>query len=175
MTEKKDTLDYDDYISEFVYGSVDGVITTFAIISGAIGSNLAPLIIVILGISSVLADGFSMGVSSYLSAQAAKEHAESHIDESMKKDPIWIGFITFISFVILGSIPVIPFMVTDCELAKYISLGLAAVLFVFIGLVKSVVNKTSKLKGISITFGLGMSAAIISWYVAYILKTIYDV
>ena len=174
MTEKRDKVDYDDYISEFVYGSVDGVITTFAIISGAIGSDLAPLIIVILGLSSVLADGFSMGVSSYLSAQAAKEHAESHI-EMMKKDPIWIGIVTFISFVILGSIPVIPFMVTDCKLAKYISLSLAAILFIVIGLVKSTVNKSSKIKGVSITFGLGMSAAIISWYVAYILKTIYNI
>ena len=174
MTEQKDKVDYGDYISEFVYGSVDGVITTFAIISGAIGSELAPLIIVILGLSSVLADGFSMGVSSYLSAQAAKEHAETNI-ESMKKDPIWIGIVTFISFVLLGSIPVIPFMVIECKLAKYISLSLAAILFIVIGLIKSTVNKSSKIKGVTITFGLGMSAAIISWYVAYILNTIYGV
>jgi len=54
------------YISDIVYGANDGVITTFAIISGAAGATLTPETIIILGLASLVADGISMGMSNYL-------------------------------------------------------------------------------------------------------------
>lgn len=58
------------YIGDFVYGANDGIITTFAVITGAIGASLSPLVIIILGFANLLADGFSMGASSFLSKKA---------------------------------------------------------------------------------------------------------
>ena len=54
-------------LSEFIYGGMDGVITTVAIIAGILGANIAPKYALVLGLASLFADGFSMGISRYSS------------------------------------------------------------------------------------------------------------
>ena len=58
------------YIGDLVYGANDGIITTFAVISGAAGAALAPGVIIILGLANLMADGISMGLSNYLSLRS---------------------------------------------------------------------------------------------------------
>ena len=53
----------EDYLREFVYGGMDGAVTTFAVVTGAAGANLGIKVILILGYANVLADGFSMTVT----------------------------------------------------------------------------------------------------------------
>ncbi len=54
------------YIGDIVYGANDGIVTTFAVISGAAGASLSAQPIIILGLASLIADGISMGLSNYL-------------------------------------------------------------------------------------------------------------
>ena len=54
-----------EYIAEFVYGGIDGVITTFAVVAGSAGAELAVPIVLILGFANLIADGFAMSVGSY--------------------------------------------------------------------------------------------------------------
>ncbi len=58
------------YIGDVVYGANDGIITTFAVISGAAGASLPAGTIVILGLASLIADGISMGLSNYLAVSS---------------------------------------------------------------------------------------------------------
>ncbi|PRY88172.1 VIT1/CCC1 transporter family protein [Mongoliibacter ruber] len=67
-----------DYLREFVYGGIDGAITTFAVVAGAVGANLSAEIIIILGFANLLADGFSMSVGAYLSSKSEKENYQKH-------------------------------------------------------------------------------------------------
>ena len=53
------------YLRDFVYGGIDGVVTTFAIVAGVEGATLPGQIVLILGLANVLADGFSMAASNY--------------------------------------------------------------------------------------------------------------
>ncbi len=53
------------YLSDFVYGGIDGAITTFAIVAGVMGASLSSGVILILGLANLLADGFSMAASNY--------------------------------------------------------------------------------------------------------------
>ena len=93
------------YVRSIVYGGVDGIITIFNIISGVTGAKLDTKIIIILGISTLLADAVSMGVSDYLSIKANKKmNKDKDLDE--KKS----SMITFISFVICGLIPLVTFI-----------------------------------------------------------------
>jgi len=62
------------YIGDVVYGSLDGIITTFAVVNGVTGANLSPGIVVILGLANLLADGLSMGVGAFLSLKSEKEY-----------------------------------------------------------------------------------------------------
>src|SRR5688572_31121949 len=64
------------YIRDLVYGANDGIITTFAVVAGVAGADLAARIVVILGVANLIADGFSMATSSYLARKSEKEYAE---------------------------------------------------------------------------------------------------
>jgi vacuolar iron transporter family protein len=68
------------YLRDWVYGGIDGTVTTFAIISGVVWAHLAPHIILILGVASLIADGFAMAAGNYLATRAEHEeyqHAEA--------------------------------------------------------------------------------------------------
>ena len=49
-----------NYLRDWIYGGIDGSVTTFAVVTGVAGAQLAPIIIVIMGFANLLADGFSM-------------------------------------------------------------------------------------------------------------------
>ena len=57
-------------LRDVVYGSIDGSVTTFAIVAGVAGAGLSPFIIVALGLANVLADGFSMAAGNYSGTKA---------------------------------------------------------------------------------------------------------
>lgn len=62
------------YLKEWVYGGIDGVVTTFAVVAGVVGASLSPGIVLILGLANLLADGFSMAASAYSSAKAEEDN-----------------------------------------------------------------------------------------------------
>jgi vacuolar iron transporter family protein len=64
------------YLGDIVYGGLDGIITTFAVVSGVAGAALGSHIVLILGLANLLADGFSMAVGAYLSAKSEQEYYE---------------------------------------------------------------------------------------------------
>ena len=64
------------YLRDFVYGAVDGAITTFAIVAGVAGAGLSAGVIIILGFANLIADGFSMGVSNFLGTRAENQLRE---------------------------------------------------------------------------------------------------
>ena len=65
-----------NYVRDWVYGGIDGAITTFAIIAGVIGAALSSKVIVILGLANLVADGLSMAASNYSGTKAeTDDHA----------------------------------------------------------------------------------------------------
>jgi VIT1/CCC1 family predicted Fe2+/Mn2+ transporter len=68
------------HLRDWIYGGIDGAVTTLAVVSGVVGAQLPPRIIVILGVANLVADGLSMAVSNYLATRAEAEemrHAEA--------------------------------------------------------------------------------------------------
>jgi VIT1/CCC1 family predicted Fe2+/Mn2+ transporter len=64
---------FEEYLGEIVYGGIDGIVTTFAIVAGSVGAGLSSAIVLILGSANLVADGFSMGVGAYLSSKSEKD------------------------------------------------------------------------------------------------------
>ena len=64
------------YLKEWVYGGIDGVVTTFAIISGVTGASLSPVVVVILGAANLIGDGFSMAAGAYSGAKTSIDNYE---------------------------------------------------------------------------------------------------
>ena len=63
-----------DFIKSVVYGGLDGILTTFAIVSGAAGGDLSAYAILVMGFSSKFADAIVMGLGDALSTKAEHEH-----------------------------------------------------------------------------------------------------
>lgn len=61
------------HLRDFVYGAIDGAVTTFAIVAGVQGAGLPHGIILALGTANVLADGFSMAASNYSGTKAERD------------------------------------------------------------------------------------------------------
>lgn len=64
------------YLRDFIYGAIDGAVTTFAVVAGATGAGLSHSIVVIMGVANLVADGFSMGVSNFLGSRAEAQQRE---------------------------------------------------------------------------------------------------
>lgn len=59
-----------NYLRDWIYGGIDGSVTTFAVVSGVVGAQLSPWTILILGFANLFADGFSMAASNFLGTKA---------------------------------------------------------------------------------------------------------
>jgi len=167
-------------LREFVYGGMDGAVTTFAIVTGAAGANLGSNVILILGMANVFADGFSMAVGAYLSEKADQQLAASKNNEKHVADdsPLTASIATFFSFIIVGFVPLLVYIadyVFNLELgdqALVYSIMLTMVAFAAIGYLRAVVTKISKFKSILESLGLGVAAAVISYTVGSVLEKI---
>lgn len=222
-----------EYLGEFVYGGIDGAVTTFAVVAGGFGADLDSGIIIILGFANLLADGFSMSVGAYLSSKSNQENYKKHeaieyweienlpdverqeikeiyeakgfegellekvvdqitsnkdlwVAEMMKdelnlmeesKSPFKIGLATFISFILVGFIPLLVYLWTffnpsSINIFFWTSI-LTGTAFIIVGWLKSIVNQTSSIKSILETLALGVLAAVVAYYVGDILEKFF--
>ena len=73
------------YLGEFVYGGIDGCVTTFAIVAGCVGADLQSYIIIILGFANLFADGFSMSIGAYLSSKSINDNYKKYQAKEFKE------------------------------------------------------------------------------------------
>lgn len=59
-----------NYLRDWIYGGIDGAVTTLAVVTGVAGAQLSKWIILALGFANLFADGFSMAASNYLGTKA---------------------------------------------------------------------------------------------------------
>ena len=160
-------MKFHDYLGEFVYGALDGSVTTFAVVAGAAGAGLSPAVVIILGFANLFADGFSMSVGSYLSAK----------HDNDPRPPFRRGLATFCSFVVIGFIPLLiyvwdfAFGLPDTN-RFLISSILTFLAFAIIGYFRARVAHTGKSKAMVETLALGVIAAAMAYLVGDFLEKI---
>ncbi len=86
-----------DYFKEVIYGGIDGIITTFAVVAGFSGAALSNetttqlsfVVVLLFGLANLFADATSMGLGNFLSVrseqalyQKARKREEREIKES---------------------------------------------------------------------------------------------
>lgn len=80
-----------NWLPDFVYGGIDGAVTTFAVVAGVVGAELSTPVILILGFANLFADGFSMAVGKFSSDRAEMEriaHIRKSEEESIQLKPL---------------------------------------------------------------------------------------
>lgn len=223
-----------EYLGEFVYGAIDGSVTTFAVVAGAAGAGLDSNIVIILGFANLIADGFSMSVGSYLSNRSEQQQYQKHkaveywevenlpekereevreiyaakgfegelleqvvdvitadkdrwVDVMMKEElemmeetrsPFALGLMTFISFLVVGFIPLTVYVIDYATGGfPYPLFATASVLtgvaFVGVGWLKAIATQTSKWRGILESVALGSLAAALAYLVGNLLERLF--
>jgi len=149
------------HLGNLVYGANDGIITTFAVIAGASGAGFSSTIIIVLGIANLIADGFSMAASKYLSVKS-----EQSVDQagSKRRSAVQDGAATFIAFVLAGALPLLPFLIPGAsEHAFIISAITGGIAFFLVGAARSlVITKNLFVAGLEILI-VGGAAAVIAY------------
>jgi VIT1/CCC1 family predicted Fe2+/Mn2+ transporter len=223
---------FQEYLAEFVYGGIDGSVTTFAVVAGSVGAGLDSTVIIILGFANLFADGFAMSIGAYLSSKTDVDNYEKHkaieywevenvpekekdeireifqrkgfegklledvvetitddkdrwVDVMMKeelglieenKSPFKIGLITFLSFLLLGFIPllvyVLDIVINISGNLLIWSTSLTFFSFGLIGYLKGVVNGKNRFISVFTTLLMGAAAALVAYYVGDFLQKI---
>lgn len=70
-------------LKSIVFGGLDGILTSFAIIAGSVGAKLGPVAMLALGVSNVLADALSMGAGEFLSSRSYNNYVRKERDREM--------------------------------------------------------------------------------------------
>ncbi len=173
---------FEQYLGEFVYGAIDGTVTTFAVVAGAAGAGLSSKIIIILGFANLVGDGFSMGASAYLSAKSERDLSLRRAKESgraatLEHTPINDGVMTFSAFVVVGLVPLVLYLgdaLFSLHTPGQLLFGWSAVFtgltFVVIGILKARVTRTKMLRAATETLALGAIAAILAYVLGDLLS-----
>ena len=172
-----------DYFKEIIYGGIDGIVTTFAVVAGFAGAALSSdtttqisfLIVLLFGLANLFADAASMGLGNFLSVRSEQDQYEvarkkesllvqanphDEMEETISimvakgftetdarslaaiystnheywvdfmmqhelemadprgENPVFTGLATFGSFLLFGSIPLLPFMLDSAGDAR---------------------------------------------------------
>jgi len=224
-----------DYVKSMVYGGMDGLVSTFAVVAGVTGADLSVGILIILGVASLFADGVSMAVGDYISSKTETGHFEKEraieakqVSENLEEEkaqlieifvkkgvsrqdatstintlskyrdmfielalnhekglvsddenPIKNGIVTFFSFVIFGSTPVLAYVIPTwiMKSAFYGKVNVAFIIASFftglsmfiLGAVTSKFTNTKWWKAGFMVFINGAFAAGVAYLIGYLL------
>ncbi len=164
---------YGSYLDEAVYGANDGIITTFAVIAGASGAVLGSGTIIILGIANLVADGFSMGASSFLAIRTEADVARAHHRRAGDGHALARSVTTFFAFVVAGCLPLLPFLLPTFKAdALLVSTMGACTAFFFVGGARSYVTKRSFVSSGLEMLGVGGVAALLAYMIGALLRSL---
>ncbi|HME53991.1 MAG TPA: VIT1/CCC1 transporter family protein [Candidatus Lokiarchaeia archaeon] len=216
-------------IKSVVYGGMDGILTIFAVVTGVVGARLGAVVVIIIGIANLLADGLAMGMGDFLSTKAeieykkderrresweatqypegekkemiaiyekrglSQEEAQQVVDILSRHEKTWIDVmmleelglveedekprknaaITFISFVIFGSIPLISYIImwfvpTIPDIVTFVlAILLTATTLFILGVMKTRVTKKNPILSGFETLLIGGGTAILAFVIGF--------
>lgn len=165
------------YIGDLVLGANDGIITSFAVISGAAGAGLPAFVVIVLGLANLVADGISMGLSNYLSLRSAKDAEKKvGINESRLDHPSRHGLATGLAFASAGALPLAPYFFGIPQNAQFPVAIVATAFSLFaVGALRTLVTGRHWLRSGMEMLLVGGAAAIAAYGVGAAVKAFFGV
>jgi len=160
------------YLPDLVYGANDGIVTTFAIVSGVIGAALSDRVILALGFASLLADGFSMGTSNYLSERSSREGGEGRADPGTAARR---GLATFFAFISAGAVALVAYVLPVDDRWRFPATVVLSALTLFgVGSLRSVFSERSWWRAGAEMLAIGAIAAAVAYGIGAGIGSITD-
>lgn len=152
------------YLGDLIYGANDGLITTFAIVSGVAGAGLSAGVVLVLGVANLLADGFSMGASNYLAIRSAA-HADG-VERGIR-EPLLHAGATFAAFLVVGAVPLLGYLLLGASFAA--SAAISGTTLFAVGAARALVARRSWWRsGLEMTL-VGAAAAGVAYAAGWLL------
>ena len=157
-------------LRDVILAASDGIVTTFAVVAGAQGAGLSSDVVVIIGLSGLLADGVSMTAGNYLGVKSEREYRDVKSKSHRKNAPISRHiFATLFPFVLIGFLPLIPYFFMDSNQFFY-SLLMVAGSLVLVGLVRTSVSGKHPVSSVLETLLVGGFTAAVAYFVGYFVQ-----
>jgi len=160
------------HIGDLVFGANDGIVTTFAVVSGVSGAQLSPGVAIILGLANLLADGFAMGAGNYLAMRSEQDYQNS-IGAPAREGHVHAfghGAAIFGAFLLAGSVPLLPFLLVPPEWMFATSCGATAVTLFVVGSLRTLVTRARWfVSGLEMLL-VGSVAAAVAYLVGHLLR-----
>lgn len=218
------------FIQDIVYGGIDGIVTTFAVVSGSAGADLPGYVVIILGLANLFADGLSMGVGNFLSIKSERDNYKRLYEEERKEihdmpdvereeireiyakkgfegsdldqvvskitanETVWIetmmreehsmspeegempwlhGVMTFLSFVVFGGIPLLPYIFgVEAAQSFQVAIFSTGVAMALLGFLRYFVTRQRLFWGPIEIMSLGAMTACVAYIVGVLLRGI---
>ena len=160
------------HIGDLVFGANDGIVTTFAVVSGVTGAQLSARIIIILGLANLVADGIAMGAGNYLGMRSEQEYQQNAtgLVREGRVHAVGHGAAIFLAFVLAGSVPLLPFLLIPGSDGFLVScLGAAMALFTVGSLRTFVTRARWFISGLEMLL-IGSLAAAAAYATGYFLR-----
>lgn len=131
------------HIGDLVFGANDGIVTTFAVVSGAGGASLGPGVVIILGLANLFADGFAMGAGNYLGMRSEQDYQRS-VGGPVREGRVHAvghGAAIFAAFLAAGSVPLLPFFFIPTDHTFLASSVATAITLFIVGSLRTLVTR----------------------------------
>ncbi len=159
------------HIGDLVFGANDGIVTTFAVVSGVTGAELSARVAIILGVANLLADGFAMGAGSYLGARSEQQlqHSQGIVREG-KSHALGHAAAIFVAFNLAGVVPLLPFIFLPRDGVFASSCVVTALTLFVVGSLRTVVTRGRWfVSGVEMLL-VGSLAAAVAYLVGHLLR-----
>jgi len=155
-------------LRDFIFAADDGLLTTFAVVAGSTGASFSKSIILTLGFANVFADGIIVATGIYLGIKGELESIRR--GDCLQKSegaPLGHGLITFISFVLFGLLPLLPFLFLQKDEFMFSTVIVALGLF-SIGALKTIYTQKNLLRSGLTMLIIGGISAIMAFLVGFL-------
>lgn len=156
-------------IRDSVFAASDGIITTFAVVAGSVGASFSPNVVIVMGIANLLADGLSMASGTYMGVKSESDFEEAEGDKHLTgSSPLKQGAITFVSFVISGTLPILPYLL-NFNNPFYLSVLIVFLSMFTIGSIRGKLTQKNILKSGIETMFIGGMAAVVAYGAGFMI------
>lgn len=153
-------------LRDFIFAADDGLVTTFAIISGTVGAGLGAKAAIALGLANVLADGFSLGTGIYMGIKSEIDASVGGDVKRIEGSPFVHSLVSFFSFAFFGLLMTIPFILKLDSAYSYSVVGFVFALLV-IGIVKAFFTNKNIIKSAVEMLLIGGLSSLVAFLVGF--------
>lgn len=161
------------YLRDMVYGAIDGIVTTFAVVAGVAGGALSPKVALIIGAANLVADGLSMAVGNYLSIHSNEGVRRATGLPEEESQPVRHAFATFTAFAGAGLVPLLPYILPVPPESRFLTASMLTLAALFAtGVFRAAVTGEDwRVSGMQM-LGLGAAVAVVAYYAGLLIARV---